>query len=209
MVGNNDSGKAIAEKYGFQFVHTLFTSKSKALNVAFKKVTGDYVLYCNNEFNIIEFKRSALLFYNMVMNRHPLCSLLYTDYDFIDDGIKKERKLLEFHEGRIRESWDMGYSLLFRRCFLETVGFLDERYQYNPIYDLCLKAFNAGEIVHCSNRFNGVPYHVYKESETLDVFAYLKAGKDIALELEDICTEHLKRIGAYLAPNQFYQTVSL
>ena len=207
VYGDNDSIGKKAQERGYPFVETTGLSRSQALNAALKKTTGDYVLICNNEANVIEFKKSATLFYAMVMDKHPDCSLLYTDYDLLDSGVRKERKLLEFHRGRVRDDWDMGYCLLFRRSFLQAIHFADERFIYNPLYDLRLKAFEQGEIVHVSNRFNGVPYLVHAAEKGLDVFAYLKAGKEMALELEEILTDHLKRIGAYLAPGQNYRPV--
>lgn len=205
--GKNGYAQKLASENQYVFVDTTGKSKSETLNSAFAATTGDCVLVCNNEKNVIEFKRSAMAFYSMVMDRHPDCSLLYSDYDLLDNGTHKPRKLLEFHPGRVCDSWDMGYCLLFRRSFLEKAAFADERYKFNPLYDLRLKAFESGEIVHVSNRFNGVPYIFHAAAKGLDVFAYLKAGKKIALELEEIFTDHLKRIGAYLAPSQNYRSV--
>ena len=206
--GQNSVIQNSVKKYGFKFVKTDSNSKSKALNAALAAADGDYILICNNEANVIESKRSATAFYSMVMDRNPECNLLYTDYDLIDNDSKKEIKLLEFHRGRILDTWDMGYCLLFKRSFLSSINFADEAYKYNPIYDIRLKAYETNKIVHVSNRFNGVPYVVYAAAKGHDVFAYLKAGKEISLELEKIATEHLKRIGAYLAPGQNYRAAT-
>ncbi|MBD3373421.1 glycosyltransferase [candidate division KSB1 bacterium] len=196
-----------AEKRGYTAVSTSMENRSKALNAALVKTTGDVILICNNENNVIEFKQSASAFYQILMEKDKHAELVYSDYDMIDQDQLKERKLLEFHKGRLTESWDMGYCLLFRRSFLERIDYCDTDYKYNPMYDLRLKAFENEKVLHISNRFNGTPYFVYAAPQSLDVFAYLKAGKEIAQELETICTEHLKRINAYLAPGQNYHTV--
>ncbi len=208
VFGDNHIAPKICEENNYDFVPVSTTSESQALKAALSRVAGDFVLLCNSKANLIEFKRSAIAFYVLAMERHPDCVLLYTDYDLMDNGVRKSRKLLEFHQGRVCDSWDMGYCLLFRRAFLEKVSFADEKYRFNPLYDLRLKAFESGEIIHVSNRFNGVPYVVHAAAKGLDVFAYLKAGKEVALELETIFTEHLKRIGAYLAPGQNYRPVT-
>jgi len=207
VYGDHQEFKRLTEEAGYKFIEIASQSRSERLNAALKAVTGDYVLICSNDSNVIEFKKSATIFYAMAMDKHPDCSLLYTDYDLMDGGVSKERKLLEFHQGRVRDDWDMGYCLLFRRSFLQDVNYADERFVFNPLYDLRLKAFESGEIIHISNRFNGVPYMVYAAEKGLDVFAYLKAGRAVALELEHIITEHLKRIGAYMAPGQNYRPV--
>lgn len=207
VYGDWKEAKAAAAQKGYKCVDTDFSNRSRALNAALEQTGGDYVLLCDNESYSIEFVRSAMAFYKMIMERHPQCNLLYTDYDLIDGAKRRERKLLEFHPGRILDTWDMGVCLLFRRSFLEEIGFCDTQYRFRPLYDLRLKAFETEEIVHVSNRFNGTPYQVEAPQQEHDVFAYLKAGKELALELEKICTEHLKRINAYLAPGQNYKAV--
>lgn len=191
-----------------QHVQTDLESPSASLNKALRSARGEFVLLCQNESHTIEFKKSAVRFYNLIMLRHPQCPLLYTDYDLLDNKTLKSRKLLEWHPGRLMDSWDMGYCLLFRRSFLQSIGLCDEQYRFKPLYDLRLKAFAAGHLVHVSNRFNGVPYLVHATARGLDVFDYLKAGKEVQLELEAIVTAHLKRINAYLAPEQNYRFVS-
>ncbi len=196
-----------AKKRGCLTVSTSMENRSQALNDAFAKASGEYVLICNNENNVIEFKQSASAFYQFLMDKTKNAELVYSDYDLIDQEQLKERKLLEFLKGRLTDSWDMGYCLLFRRSFLERINYCDTTYKFNPLYDLRLKAFEGENVVHVSNRFNGTPYFVYAAPQNLDVFAYLKAGKEIAQELETICSEHLKRINAYLAPGQNYHIV--
>lgn len=208
LYGDHRYAKKVAQNKNYLFVDTNFDSNAKALNAALQQATGELVLLCNNKQNIIEFKKSAFTFYNMIAERHPNFNLVYSDYDLIDNGVKKERKLLEFHRGRILDTWDLGFCLLFRREFLTDIGSADEAYKFNPLYDIRLKAFETGKIVHISNRFNGVPYLAYAAPKDHDVFAYLKEKKEVALELEQIATQHLKRIGAYLAPGQNYRAVT-
>lgn len=207
LYGDWKEAEKEAMKRGHRFVTANLSTPSQALNAAFAAADGDYLLICDTARNAIEFKSAATLFYRLVMERHPDAVMLYSDYDLIDAGKHLERKLLEFHPGRLMDSWDMGYCLLFARTFLNAVGFCDEKIRFHPLYDLRLKAFETQRIVHVSNRFNGVPYVVYAAAKGQDVFAYLKAGKAVAQELEAICTEHLKRIHAYLAPGQNYHSV--
>ncbi len=208
VFGDHPEAKRIAERAEYAYIPVALDHKGRALNTALRQAKGDYVLICNNEINALEFKRSATKFYVMAMERHPETAMLYTDYDLIDSGVRKERKLLEWHGGRLTEAWDTGYCLLFSRSFLEQAGWCDERYRFNSINDLRFKAMETSHIMHISNRFNGVPYQVYAAAKGLDVFAYLKAGRDVQIEAEAIVTEHLKRIKAWLAPGQNYHKVS-
>lgn len=206
--GQNAEMANLCEQFRFRYLSANQTNRAIALNAALRLAEGEFILLCNNEANALEFKKSAIAFYIMAMERQPDCPLLYTDYDLIDKGDRKSRKLLEWHVGRLTDSWDMGYCLLFRKSFLHDIGFCDERYHFHPLYDLRLKASEQGKLIHISNRFNGVPYVAFTAEKGLDVFAYLKAGKEVQLELETIVTEHLKRSGAYLAPGQNYHSTS-
>lgn len=207
VLGENEAIRAIAEREGYTYVTSRLAHKALALNAALRQAKGEYVLICTNDAHALDFKRSATRFYAMAMDRHPETSMLYTDYDLMDNGQRKERKLQEWHNGRLTEAWDTGYCLLFNRSFLEKIGYCDERYPFNPLYDLRFKAMETGHIIHISNRFNGVPYSAHAAAQGLDVFAYLKAGKEVQIENEMIVTEHLKRIHAYLAPGQNYHQV--
>ncbi len=208
FAGENPAMENLALKNQFTYVPASLDHKAKALNAALQHAHGDYILLCNNLAHALEFKRSASKFYIMAMDRHPETALLYTDYDLMDNGVRKERKLLEWHNGRLTDSWDMGYCLLFSRAFLQSVGNCDEAFAFNPVYDLRLKAFETGKIMHISNRFNGVPYLAHAAAKGLDVFAYLKAGKEVQIEAEKVVTGHLRRIKAYLAPGQNYHKVT-
>jgi len=190
-----------------KLVHTASDSQAGALNAALNQARGEHILHCNNRSNAIEFRGSALLLYRMAMERHGHAALLYGDYDLLDGNRLIERKLLEHHSGRLCETFDMGYCLLFSHKFLQSVGYADGRFRNNPLYDLRLKASEQGEIVHISNRSNGAPYLVRAAAKGLDVFAYLKVGAKIASENELILTEHLKRIDAYLEPGRHFQLV--
>jgi glycosyltransferase involved in cell wall biosynthesis len=203
VYGDMQEIKKLEKDYDFTFVFTK-EIKTKALNAALRKCKGEYVIICDNQTSWIEFKKSALTLYRYTMKRHPNCVLLYSDYNIVDNNNIVERRLLEFHPGRVTETWDMGFCLLYRHSFLKKLDYCDEKYSYHPLYDIRLKAFETEQIVHISNRFSGEPYTAHTSKKNFDVFAYLKVNKDISLELEDIFTSHLKRINAYLKPGQNY-----
>ena len=102
---------------------------------------------------------------------------------------------------------DFGRALFFPARILKKLRGLKEKYNAADLYDLRLRASEKGELIGIANRFNGSLYSVKEKAGEFDVFYYLKAGKSVALELEKACTEHLKRIGAYLAPGQNYRPV--
>lgn len=127
--------------------------------------------------------------------------MLYADYNEVpDDGSGKRRRhpLIDCQEGSLRDDFDFGSILVFRRgSFVEAVSVMDENLRWGALYDLRLR---MKKIVHINE-------YLYTETET-DLrksgekqFDYVDPkNRDVQLEMERICTEHLKRIGAWLPP---------
>jgi glycosyltransferase involved in cell wall biosynthesis len=98
---------------------------------------------------------------------------------------------------------DYGKVFFVKKQALEAIGGFDESVKYNQYYDLRLKISEKYKLIRIANRYSGSYYKVVAAGKKADVFDYLKAGKDIQLEAEKVVTEHLKRIGAYMAPGVF------
>ena len=92
-----------------------------------------------------------------------------------------------------------------RRC-ARPAG-LNEEYEAATLYDLRLRMSEHRPPVHIANRFAGALYSVAAPAKSHNVFDYLLAGKNVQLEMERACTEHLQRTGAYLAPGAHAQPV--
>jgi len=185
-----------------------FANRAAKINAGLKKCTGDYVLMLQNESAQVLLKTNALDLMVMALERNDKAVMVYGDYERIEaSGEKTEVHLLYHHAGRLRDTVDYGTAILYRKSFLDKIGGLDESYNAADLYDLRLKCCAKGEIVHISNRYAGSLYTVKAPAKGHNVFDYLLAGKDVQLEMERACTEHLKRIAAYLAPGQNYKKV--
>lgn len=129
--------------------------------------------------------------------------MLYSDhYELIEkeDGTTERRRhpAIDCQAGALRDDFDFGPVLVFRSSsFLKAVSEMDRDYQFGALYDLRLR---MGKIVHIGE-------YLYTEVET-DLrksgekqFDYVNPrNREVQIEMEKICTEHLKRIGAYIAP---------
>ncbi len=185
-----------------------FKNRAAYFNAGIKKARGEFVLLVNTLENAIEFRRSALDTFVMVAQRNKDAAMVYSDYERVSaDGLKTEVHLLPYHEGRLRDAVDFGKAFFFPASVLRRLRGVKEKYNAADLYDLFLRASEKGELVGIANRFNGSLYGVKEQAGEFDVFYYLKAGKSVALELEAACTEHLRRIGAYLAPGQNYRPI--
>ncbi|MBE6238319.1 MAG: glycosyltransferase [Bacteroidales bacterium] len=124
--------------------------------------------------------------------------MLYADHYRIVDGNRRRYPVIDCQKGALRDDFDFGSVIVFRTSsFKKAVRSMKEDYQWGALYDLRLRMKN---IVHINE-------YLYTEIETDNrksgekQFDYVDPkNRQVQIEMERICTEHLKRIGAYLAP---------
>lgn len=112
--------------------------------------------------------------------------------------IRKKHPVIDCQKGALRDDFDFGSVLVFRKSsFKRAVRSMTEDYQWGALYDLRLRMKN---IVHINE-------YLYTEIETDNrksgekQFDYVDPkNRQVQIEMERICTEHLKRIGAWLPP---------
>ena len=124
--------------------------------------------------------------------------MLYADHLELIDGQRRRHPLIECQAGALRDDFDFGSVLVFRTSsFRRAVRAMDNDYEWGALYDLRLR---MKKIVHVNE-------YLYTEVETdtrksgEKQFDYVDPkNRAVQIEMEQICTEHLKRIGAYLEP---------
>lgn len=115
-----------------------------------------------------------------------------------DGVVRKRHPLIDCQKGALRDDFDFGSVLVFRTsAFRRAVNSMTSDYRWAALYDLRLRMKN---IVHINE-------YLYTEAETdsrksgQKQFDYVDPrNRDVQVEMEKACTEHLKRIGAYLEP---------
>ena len=179
-------------------------TKGGLLNAAFKAAQAPYILYLDNEDVEIQLKQGILELLFLQMQYYPHAGMIYSDYDIVENETTNEIHLLKHHPGRVRDNQDYGKVFMFNKDELQDVGFADEKLKFTVLYDLRLKLSENYELLHVANRYAGSLYSVSSQSSTHNVFDYLLASKESQLEAENVLSEHLKRIGAYLQSGQHY-----
>lgn len=129
--------------------------------------------------------------------------MLYADhYKLVagPDGVPLRRRhpLIVCQKGALRDDFDFGSVLVFRSsAFKRAVRAMDADYEFGALYDLRLRMKN---IVHINE-------YLYTEIETDNrksgekLFDYVDPrNRAVQIEMEKVCTAHLKRIGAWLEP---------
>lgn len=165
---------------------------------------SDFHLYIDNRTQEVVLKKSALELCVLAMKNNSKAGLIYADYEIAKEDEVKEIRLLKHHVGRVRDNQDYGKVFFIRNEALLNTGGISTKIKFNALYDLRLKIATKYELVHIANRYAGSLYQVVAESKAHNVFDYLLASKDSQLEAEEILSDHLKQIGAYLEPGSHY-----
>ena len=129
--------------------------------------------------------------------------MVYADhYRIVSDSqgneIRKKHPLIDCQKGALRNDFDFGTVLFFRtESFRKAVEAMETDYEYAALYDLRLR---MDRIVHINEfLYTDVETDTRKSGEKQ--FDYVDPrNRAVQIEMEKVCTEHLKRIGAYLKP---------
>ncbi len=129
--------------------------------------------------------------------------MLYADHYKMVTGadgttVRKKHPLIACQKGALRDDFDFGSVLVFRSSsFKRAVRAMDTDYEFGALYDLRLRMKNIVHINEC----------LYTEIETDSrksgekQFDYVDPkNRNVQIEMEKVCTAHLKRIGAWLEP---------
>ena len=129
--------------------------------------------------------------------------MLYADHydEILTEGGRTERRkhpLIACQKGALRDDFDFGSVLVFRtRSFRRAVGQMSCDRQWGALYELRLMMRN---IVHI-NEFLYTEVATDHRKSGQKQFDYVDPkNRQVQQEMEQICLEHLKSIGAYLEP---------
>lgn len=128
-------------------------------------------------------------------------SMVYADYYEESEDTLQPHPLIEYQEGSLRDDFAFGPVLLVRvSAWREALLSLKTEYEFAGLYALRLALSRIAPIVHIDEYLYSV-----KEIDTRasgeKIFDYVNPrNRQVQIEMEKACTEHLKVIGAYLSP---------
>lgn len=128
--------------------------------------------------------------------------MVYADRYQQTDGILKPAPVIDYQFGSLRDDFDFGSVMLFRSSvFKKAAKAAKEKYQYAGLYDLRLNVSLKNDLVHINE-------YLYTEAENdkrksgEKQFDYVDPkNRQVQIEMEQACTNHLKTIGGYLSLN--------
>lgn len=131
-------------------------------------------------------------------------AMLYSDYSKIVNGILCEAPTIEYQSGSLRNDFEFGPLVAVRTSALkEYVTQALPEYSYAGFYQLRLALSRVGDIQHLAqNLYVEVEADTRKSGEKQ--FDYVNpAQRNVQIEMEQVCTDHLRRIGGWLPPYKY------
>ncbi|MDR2389066.1 MAG: glycosyltransferase family 2 protein [Tannerellaceae bacterium] len=106
--------------------------------------------------------------------------------------------LIDCQRGSLRDDFDFGDFLLFNtRAFREAAAEMREDYRFAGLYDLRLRLCRRHPVVHINECLYTLGAEAEKEEG--EAFRYVDPkNREAQREMERACSEHLRRIGAWL-----------
>ena len=133
--------------------------------------------------------------------------MVYSDHYSMENGARVKHPVIDYQAGSLRDDFDFGSLWLIKSQSLHDFATLQDRvdYLYAGLYDLRLYLSRVGEIFHL-NEF------LYTEDE-LDTrksgekqFDYVNPrNREVQIEMERACTQHLDKVGALVDTNFYRQ----
>ena len=127
--------------------------------------------------------------------------MVYADHYQIADGKQTNAPVIDYQFGSLRDDFNFGSVLLFdTRRLKQAAERMKSDYKFAGLYDLRLKLSQHSDLVHINEYlYSEVENDTRKSGEK--IFDYVDPkNRQVQIEMEQACTNHLKEIGGYLYP---------
>ncbi len=179
---------------------------SRAIKRTAEAISNKIVLwvseYENKKIKRINFNDEALE--KLISNLgNQNAGIAYSNFVEIDCATHKKSKhpLIPYQLGSIRDDFDFGFAMILNGELMKSIALeMKDNYLYSGFYDLRLRISEVSNLIHIDEYLYSADIE-FKEDNMEEHFKYVVSNRRaMQLEYEEVATEHLKRIGAYIAP---------
>ncbi len=160
---------------------------------------GDYTLLYTKYNNLV---MGYLALERMVrLAEDSKAAMVYADNYQVVEGKKTNAPVIDYQFGSLRDDFNFGSVLFFcTKALKAAAAEIDAEYTAAGLYDLRLKVSRQGDLVHINEYlYTEIALPVTTEGESH--FSYVDPkNRGVQIEMEQACTDHLKKIGGYLEP---------
>lgn len=179
---------------------TAFNSSAMVKAMAGKCESADFVLLFTKPL-LIKFGLFALDRLIQTADQSN-AGMVYSDYYMDKKGEVLTHPVNDYQEGSLRDDFDFGPVCFFKASiFKEVVSSMEFDYQYAGLYDLRLRISQESKIFRLPEFLYTVTESDHRKSGE-KIFDYVDPkNRQVQIEMEEVCTHHLKRVGAWLKPD--------
>jgi len=160
---------------------------------------GDFTLFYTKYNNLV---MGYLALERMVrLATDSKAAMVYADNYQVVEGKKSNAPVIDYQFGSLRDDFNFGSVLFFNTKALKAAAAeIAVEYTAAGLYDLRLKVSRQGDLVHINEYlYTEIALPVATEGESH--FSYVDPkNRGVQIEMEQACTDHLKKIGGYLEP---------
>lgn len=126
--------------------------------------------------------------------------MIYSDSYSVADGHRTNSPVIDYQFGSLRDDFNFGSVLLFNTNVFKQAAAQEADYTAAGLYDIRLKISRIAPIVHINEYlYSDVAVDNRKSGEK--IFDYVDPkNRGVQIEMEQACTDHLKKINGYLKP---------
>ncbi len=180
-------------------VNLPFLTSAKTLAEIAKTLEGDYfVAFIGNNEIVSGQNMEQRLEQVAVWSGADMVYADHYDLHIAEDGSSKRvaHPLIDCQDGALRDDFDFGPVVLYRTdAFLKAVAQMDQSLTWGALYDLRLR---LGKKVRVNEYLYSSTVSDMRASGEKQFDYVNPRNREVQIEMEKICTEHLKRIGAWL-----------
>ncbi len=134
--------------------------------------------------------------------------IVYSDYIENKNGRLSPHPLIDYQEGSLRDDFNFGSVVLYDgSAFRDACSSMDRDFRYAGLYDLRLRISQKRSVVHLPEQlYTIVETDTRKSGEKLHDYVDPR-NRAVQIEMETACTDHLKKINAWLKPE--FRQISL
>lgn len=184
---------------GYPIIYVPALTSTSAIQSIAEQANSDYTLLYT-KYTTLELGYFALE--RMLKIADDSCAgMVYADHYQILGDQRKNAPVIDYQKGSLRDDFNFGSVLLFNtEALKDSVNRMKASYNAAGLYDLRLKLSQKYKLEHINEYlYSEIEKDTRKSGEK--IFDYVDPkNRGVQIEMEKACTEHLKEIGGYLAP---------
>lgn len=187
------------DKKDITFINAGNIASTTAVKTMAEQATSEYVMIYTKSFPL---DPGRFCLERMIQVAEDCdAGMVYSDYYEVKGDVRSLHPVIDYQEGSLRDDFNFGSVMLYRLSELkEAAAEMNDNFLYAGLYDLRLKVSRRKKIVHIQEPlYTEIEPDMRKTGEKQ--FDYVDPrNRAVQIEMETACTDHLKRINAWLKP---------